>query len=41
MSAKELSDFAVLLGFMVCCAFVVSVVGALIRIFWISICEDD
>ena len=41
MSPKDLSDFAVMLGIVVGCAFLLSVVGTIIRIIWMSVCEDD
>jgi hypothetical protein len=41
MSPKDLSDLAVMLGLVVGCAFLLSVVGALVRIIWMSVCEDD
>lgn len=41
MSVNDLSDLFAMLGLVVGCAFVISVVGALVRIIWISVCEDD
>ncbi len=41
MSLKDLSDLAVMLGLVVGCAFLLSVVGTLVRIIWASVCGED
>jgi hypothetical protein len=41
VSVKDLSDIAVMLGLVVGCGYLLSVVVAIVRLIWASVCGED